>query len=124
MLCAWASVRRWIMRSTSAWRAISARCLALGRALRAALAGLPRVTTYDLGAEPGAIVTFGVAGIESAKVAASLAVKKINVSTSRPSSTLLDATARQLPVVVRAAPHYYNSESEIEATVAAVKALL
>jgi selenocysteine lyase/cysteine desulfurase len=35
------------------------------------------------------------------------------VSTSSPSSTLLDATARALPVVVRASPHYYNSEDEI-----------
>jgi cysteine desulfurase / selenocysteine lyase len=104
--------------------AISARCLALGRRLRAALGALPRVTTYDLGRDPGAIVTFALDGIESAKVEAALAAKKINISTSRPSSTLLDATARQLPVVVRAAPHYYNSEDEIEAMVAAVKALL
>ena len=38
----------------------------------------------------------------------------VNVSTSSPSSTLLDATARALPTVVRASPHYYNSEAEIE----------
>ena len=38
----------------------------------------------------------------------------INLSTSQPSSTLLDATARGLPTLVRASPHYYNSEAEIE----------
>jgi selenocysteine lyase/cysteine desulfurase len=104
--------------------AISARCLALGRMLRAALRELPRVTVYDLGADPGAIVTFAIDGIDSAQVKAALAQKKINVSTSSRNSTLLDFAARQLPVVVRAAPHYYNSEDEVEAAVAAVKALL
>jgi len=104
--------------------AISARCLMLGRKMRAALAALPRVTVRDRGRDPGAIVTFTVDGIDSVKVEAALAEKGINISTSGPNSTLLDATARQLPVVVRAAPHYYNSEGEIEAAVAAVKALL
>jgi cysteine desulfurase/selenocysteine lyase len=104
--------------------AISARCLMLGRMLRAGLAALPRVTIYDLGRDPGAIVTFTLDGIESMRVEAAAAEKGINISTSGPNSTLLDATARQLPVVVRAAPHYYNSEDEIEAAVAAVKGLL
>lgn len=104
--------------------AISARCLALGRMLRAALQELPRVTVYDLGSAPGAIVTFAIDGIDSAKVKAALAQQKINVSTSGRNSALLDFLARDLPVVVRAAPHYYNDEGEVEATVAAVKALL
>jgi selenocysteine lyase/cysteine desulfurase len=38
----------------------------------------------------------------------------VNLSTSRPSSTLLDATARALPTMVRASPHYYNEEEEID----------
>ena len=38
----------------------------------------------------------------------------MNVSTSSPASTLLDATARSLPTVVRASPHYYNTEAELE----------
>jgi selenocysteine lyase/cysteine desulfurase len=103
--------------------AISARCLMLGRMLRTALKALPGVTVYDLGRDPGAIVTFTLDGIESARVKAALAERKINVSTSSQNSTLIDATARHLPVVVRAAPHYYNSEDEIEALVTAVKAL-
>ncbi len=104
--------------------AISERCIGLGRMLRDALRKLPRVTVHDLGSTPGAIVTFSIQGIDSEQVRAALAEKKITVSTSGPHSTLLDFTARQLPVVVRAAPHYYNSEDEIEAVVAAVKALL
>ena len=103
---------------------IAARCFALSRRLRAALADLPRVTVYDLGRDPGAIVTFAIDGMESAKVKEALGRRTINVTVSRPSSTLLDATARHLPVVVRASPHYYNSEAEIDAAVEVVKALL
>jgi selenocysteine lyase/cysteine desulfurase len=104
--------------------AISARCLSLGRALRESLRELPRVTVYDLGRDPGAIVTFTIEGIESVQVKAALAQQKINVSTSGQNSTLLDATARHLPVLVRAAPHYYNTEDEISAVLRAVRALV
>ncbi|PZU82958.1 MAG: aminotransferase, partial [Chelatococcus sp.] len=37
-----------------------------------------------------------------------------NVSVSKPNSTLLDASARNLPTVLRVSPHYYNSEDEID----------
>jgi len=102
---------------------IAERSLALGDRLRAGLAALPRVTVHDLGARPGAIVTFTVAGVESAEVKRFLAEQRINVTTSSPGSTLLDASARRLPVLVRASPHYYNTEDEIDSAVAAVQAL-
>jgi selenocysteine lyase/cysteine desulfurase len=104
--------------------AISARAFALSGRLRAALCALPRVTVFDLGRNPSAIVTFTIDGMASAQVKGALGAKNINVTTSSPDSTLLDATARRLPVLVRASPHYYNSEAEIDAAVAAVKALL
>ena len=93
--------------------AIMARCRVLAGELRRGLAEISGVTVHDLGPQPAAIVTFSVAGIEAGAVKAHLAEAAINVSTSSPSSTLLDATARALPVVVRASPHYYNSEDEI-----------
>jgi selenocysteine lyase/cysteine desulfurase len=68
-------------------------------------------------------LTFSVAGIEANVVKAKLAEAGINVSASRPSSTLLDATARQLPTVVRASPHYYNTEDELEKMVGEIKKL-
>ncbi len=40
---------------------------------------------------------------------------------SSPDSTLLDATARNLPPLLRASAHYYNDESEVERPLAAVK---
>jgi selenocysteine lyase/cysteine desulfurase len=44
----------------------------------------------------------------------------INVSVSSPSSTLIDATRRELPDMVRSSVHYYNEDSELEALVNAV----
>jgi cysteine desulfurase/selenocysteine lyase len=43
-----------------------------------------------------------------------LAAAGINVSTSDPPSTLLDAQRRALTLIVRASPHYYNTEDEID----------
>ena len=93
--------------------AIQARAFALADALRAALREIPGLTVHDLGKRPCAIVSFAVAGIESEAIEAALRARRVNVSTSSRASTLLDATARGLPVVVRASPHYYNTEDEI-----------
>jgi cysteine desulfurase / selenocysteine lyase len=92
---------------------IMARCRALADQLRFELSEIPGVAVYDLGPRPAAIVTFSVGGYEANAVKSQLAGAGINVSTSRPSSTLLDATARSLPTIVRASPHYYNTEGEI-----------
>ncbi|MFO1070602.1 MAG: aminotransferase class V-fold PLP-dependent enzyme [Geminicoccaceae bacterium] len=101
--------------------AIAGRNRLLAGRLRAGLRGIPAVTLQDLGPEPCAIVSFTVAGKAAAAVKAELAAAGINVSVSSPSSTLLDALARGLPDVVRASPHYYNAEDEIDRTVAAVR---
>jgi cysteine desulfurase/selenocysteine lyase len=93
--------------------AIETRSRGLADRLRAGLRAIPAVTVHDLRPRPAAIVTFSVVGIEADAVWARLAGAGINVSTSRASSTLLDATARRLPTLVRASPHYYNTEEEI-----------
>ena len=38
----------------------------------------------------------------------------INVSVSAPASTRLDAEQRHLPDLLRASPHYYNTEHELD----------
>jgi selenocysteine lyase/cysteine desulfurase len=96
---------------------IEARCLELGNTLRTELCRLPGVRVHDLGLRPSAIVSFSIDGHDADAVKASLADARINVSTSRASSTLLDATARALPTVLRASPHYYNSEDDLLALV-------
>ncbi len=49
----------------------------------------------------------------SEAIEARLRQRGVNVSTSSAAGALLDARARNLPTVVRASPHYYNSEDEI-----------
>jgi selenocysteine lyase/cysteine desulfurase len=93
--------------------AIEARVVALAEDLRERLRALRGVTVTDIGRKRCGIVTFTVADRASDDVAAALHQRKINAATSSPRSTLLDATARRLPPVVRASVHYYNSEDEV-----------
>jgi selenocysteine lyase/cysteine desulfurase len=93
--------------------AIQARAFALADALRRTLREVPGLTVHDLGPRPCAIVSFAVEGIKSEAIEARLRERGVNLSTSSAASALLDATARGLPTVVRASPHYYNSEDEI-----------
>jgi selenocysteine lyase/cysteine desulfurase len=93
--------------------AIEARVVALAEDLRARLGAIPGVTVTDIGRRRCGIVTFTVADREADDIVAALHQRKINTVTSSPRSTLLDATARRLPTVVRASVHYYNSEDEV-----------
>ncbi|MGA9869246.1 MAG: aminotransferase class V-fold PLP-dependent enzyme [Acetobacteraceae bacterium] len=102
---------------------IEARCRAISSELRASLAELPGVTLHDLGPRPAAIVSFSSEKHTAAVIKDRLAAARINVSISSPSSTLLDAKARNLPIVVRASPHYYNISPEVEALAAAIRSL-
>jgi cysteine desulfurase / selenocysteine lyase len=102
--------------------AIEARCRALADLLREGLRRIRSVTLHDLGPHPAAIVSFSMAGVEADAVKACCAAAGVNLSTSKPSSTLLDATSHALPTVVRASPHYYNSEEEIARAVEVIRA--
>lgn len=77
----------------------------------------------DLGSEHCAIVSFTIDGLDPPESVAALRTKNIAIGTSRPSSTRLDAEARALPTVFRIAPHYYNTEDELECCIAALQAL-
>ena len=94
--------------------AIEARCRMLADRLRHGLAGIPGVVLRDLGPRPSAIVSFTLAGHDAKAVVASADAAGITIGVSNPSSTLLDALARDLPPVIRASPHYYNSEAEVD----------
>jgi selenocysteine lyase/cysteine desulfurase len=91
---------------------IAARVGDLAAELRRRLAAIPGVTVTDIGRRKCGIVGFHLAGKESPEIAAELRRRRMNCSVSTPSSTLLDATARRLPDLVRASVHYYNTEDE------------
>lgn len=99
------------------------RCRALACDLRDLLRGVPGVELHDPGQELSAIVSFSVRGHDAAALNAKLFKAGINVSHSKPTSALLDHLARNLPTVLRASPHYYNTPQELEALAVALRAL-
>lgn len=103
--------------------AIGRRTRALGERLRDGLAAVDGVTTHDLGRDRCAIVTASVAGTPAAQVAAELARQGINVSITVPSDTQFDTQARGVHPLVRLSPHYFTTEDELDAAIAAIAAL-
>ena len=101
--------------------AIAERAFRLGSALRDGLKESQGISVHDIGAEKCAIVSFSHDSVDADSIKSALRNKNINVSVSGPSSTLLDANARGLPDLVRASPHYYNSEEEIETFLGALR---
>jgi len=97
------------------------RAFGLAAALRQSLAEIQGVTVRDIGAEQCAITTFSHDRVDAGDIVSALRESGINASASRPSSTLLDASARNLPHLVRVSPHYYNSEDEIETFLAELR---
>jgi selenocysteine lyase/cysteine desulfurase len=96
----------------------------LAALLRQKLGGIPGVTVADIGQRQCGIVTMFAAGKDSAAMKEELRRRGFNCSVSTPASTLLDATARRLPDVLRASVHYYNTEDEIERFAAEVAGLV
>lgn len=100
--------------------AIAERVGALAEGLRGRLAEVPEVRLRDLGRRRSGIVTFTVDGVDAEVVQAELAAAGVSVSVSAPPSTLLDATARRLPPLVRASVHYFNTDDELDQAARAV----
>lgn len=103
--------------------AIQARCQHLTQLAREQLTEVHGVKLHDLGTKKSAIISFTIDNHDAASIMRKLAESAINVSISNPSSTPLDAGERHLPPIVRVSPHYYNSEDEIGALIAAIRAI-
>jgi cysteine desulfurase/selenocysteine lyase len=101
--------------------AVWERVAALAESLRARLGAVEGVTVRDLGAVRCAIVTFTVDGVGANELEERLGREHINVTVSEPSSTLLDARERELPDLVRASVHYYNTDEELDRLVESVR---
>jgi selenocysteine lyase/cysteine desulfurase len=97
----------------------------LASTLRDRLAAVDGVALHAISTAQCGIVSFSLKHIEAKEVMKILREgKKINVSVSSPSSTLIDATKHGLPDLIRASIHYYNDEGEIDVFVAAIAQLL
>ncbi|WP_319533305.1 aminotransferase class V-fold PLP-dependent enzyme [uncultured Cohaesibacter sp.] len=104
--------------------AIQTRAWGLANGLRERLARLPGCRIMDLGSEQCAIVSFTIEGLEPDFAVRSLRAQGIAIGMTRPASSLLDAERRNLPVMLRISPHYYNDEADLDTSVVALKALL
>lgn len=99
---------------------IRERTWGLAEGLRARLSALPGVTVRDLGERRCGIVTFTVEGRSAGAVKQALAGRGVNVSVSTAHSARFDMDARGLGELVRASPHYYNTEAELDRLVEAL----
>lgn len=92
---------------------ISKRTMALASRLREGLVQIDGVKLHDLGRQQCAIITFTVDGVDSKEVVDMAQQRSIVIGQVTPADWRLDQ--RDLPSMVRCAPHYYNSEAEIDA---------
>jgi selenocysteine lyase/cysteine desulfurase len=91
--------------------------------LRTALQEIPGASVRDIGSEKCAIVSFTIEAKNPDETVTQLRARNIMIGASNPASTRLDAEARSLPTVMRAAPHYYNTSNEIDQLISALKEL-
>lgn len=91
-----------------------ARIISLAGRLREGLGAIGGVELRDIGTRKCGIVSFTVKDRPARDIKSLLAERRINVSVSDPSSTLIDSMARDLPDIVRASVHYYNTEEEVD----------
>jgi cysteine desulfurase / selenocysteine lyase len=100
---------------------IAARVGALAERTRVGLGELAGVRVRDLGREHCGIVTFTVAGRSPAAVRDALYGRGVVVTVSPAATSLLDMTERGLADgVVRASPHYFVTEQDVDRFVAEV----
>ena len=103
--------------------ALRARISHLAEYARAGLSSSQDVRVRDRGGDPSrrsGIVTFTVDGVPAADVVAHIRATGINVSLSTPDYARVDFETQGIEGLVRASPHAYNTEAEIDRLVAAV----
>src|SRR5438876_345192 len=92
----------------------------LAALLRPQLAEIPGVRVLDRGREQCAIVTVDVAGRDAADLKLRLRQCGINASSADRTSGVRDMDEKGASTVLRFSPHYYNTEDELDTTVAAL----
>jgi selenocysteine lyase/cysteine desulfurase len=102
--------------------AISARSLGLAARLREALGAVSGVEVHDQGLHKSAIVTFTKAGVGAEVIKAKLKDGGVNVSVTERAWAQWDFGQRGIAEVVRASPHYFNADEDIERFAAAIAA--
>ncbi len=97
--------------------AIESRVCGLAAFCREVLAQDKRIVLRDIGQYPCGIVSFTATGADAQTVVRDMSDAGFAIGASDPSSTRIDSERRGLPPLLRIAPHYYNTEDEIERAV-------
>jgi cysteine desulfurase / selenocysteine lyase len=99
---------------------LAARISGLGSYARAGLEDIPGVRVHDRGRTHSGIVTFTADGVDPVDLVRVVRSAGINVSLSTPDASRLDFDSHGLVGVVRASPHAYNTNEEIDRLLVAV----
>ena len=103
--------------------AIQERSWALASRLREALTAVPGIRVLDRGEALGAIVTVSVAGWSPKDLVPVLRARGINTSAQTRLDAVLDYDAKGVDGALRLSPHYFNTDSELDDAVAALREL-
>ena len=103
---------------------IETRVTTLAKHCRDLLSQCPNILVRDIGAKQCGIISFTAEGGDPTKIISQMREAGFAIGASASSSTRLDAERRNLPTVLRIAPHYYNTEDEIELCVKQLQAYI
>ncbi|MEM7287125.1 MAG: aminotransferase class V-fold PLP-dependent enzyme [Actinomycetota bacterium] len=99
--------------------AIAERSTTLGETLRRRLEEIG-ADVHDQGRDRCGIVVFSVPGTDARTLVTELRRRRIHTSVAQARSAMPDLGARGITTAVRASVHYYNTEDEIDAFIAAL----
>lgn len=102
---------------------IQARNKHLCSLVRKAISGISRLRLLDIGERQSSIITVEIPNRKPQEVLAELRQQGINTSVGYRSFALIDFNAKNVEWALRISPHYYNTESEVEKLILAIKKL-
>ena len=97
----------------------------LARLNRKLLSEVKNVQVRDIGTDQCGIISFSIEEEKDPKkIVNQMSEAGFTIGSVDPESTLIDSEKRNLPTLLRMAPHYYNTEEEIEKAVKQISLLL
>ena len=92
---------------------------------RKLLSEVKNVQVRDIGTDQCGIISFSIEEEKDPKkIVDQMSEAGFTIGSVDPESTLIDSVKRNLPTLLRMAPHYYNTEEEIEKAVKQISLLL
>lgn len=100
---------------------IQARNKHLCNLVRKAISGISHLRLLDIGEHQSSIITVEIPNRKPQEVLTELRQQSINTSVGHRSFALIDFNAKHVEWALRISPHYYNTESEVEKLILAIK---